>query len=171
MKSRYQLTVSEQKAVNDYLESKGLPTNVNVTFDDLCLPSEDSDARSRAAIYAKPDAFTTELVPGITLGIPIISANMECVTGVQMAVAIERDGGLGIIPQMLPLKERLDMLERIGRAECALIDQPLTIGPDKTLREAKQVMGRLGINSLVVVNASRKPIGILSRRDWKHETN
>lgn len=170
MKSKYELTVSEQKAVNDYLESKGLPTNINVTFGDLCLPSKDSDVRSRAAIYARPDAFTTELAPGITLGIPLISANMECVTGVQMAIAIERDGGLGIIPQMLPLKERLDMLEEIGRAECALIDQPLTIGPDKTLKEAKQVM-RLEISSLVVVDGNRRPIGILSRRDWKHETN
>lgn len=159
--------LNEKEIVADYLISKGLHPNLNVTFGDLALPESYSGVRSRSEIQD----FSTRLTPELELGIPIISANMECVTGVRMVTSIEREGGLGIIPQMLPLKEKLEMLERIGRSECALIDNPLTIRPHKTLGEAKELMATFGIYSLVVVDGKQKPIGILSTRDWRYETD
>lgn len=162
---RYKLTPGEQEFVNEYLALKGLPLNVNVTFGDLALPESYSEVRSRSEI----NDFSTEIVPGLKLATPIISANMECVTGLRLAVALEREGGLAIFPQMLSLDERLEMLEKFSRAQCAFIDKPLTIRPDKTLRQAKQLMARYGIYSLVVINEKRQPIGILSTRDWRYE--
>lgn len=164
---KYDLTTSDQEAVNAFLISKGLPLNINVTFGDIALPENGSEIRSRSEIQD----FRVQLTPDIKLEVPILSANMECVTGVRMVVAIEREGGLGIIPQMLPIKERLAMLEKIGRSQCALIDNPLTITPEKTLAEAKALMDKYGIFSLVVVNSDYKPIGILSTRDWRYETD
>lgn len=167
MKETYELTKQEADFVDAYLKQRGLPANVNVTFGDVALAERYSGTRSRAEI----DDFGTELFPGIALEVPVILANMVCVAGVSSIVAVEREGGLGIIPQMLSLKERLAMLEKIGRSQCALIDNPLSIGPDKTLGEAKQLMQKFGIYSLVVVDEHKKPIGILSTRDWRYETD
>ena len=161
------LAPHEQEFVNAYLASKGLPIGINVTFGDLALPERYSDIRSRAEVQD----FSVNLTPELRLETPVISANMESVTGVRLAVALEREGGLAIIPQMLSLDERLEMLERIGRAESALIDNPLTIPPHKTLREAKCLMNKFGIYSLVVIDKKKRPIGILSTRDWKYETD
>lgn len=163
---QYELTKQEWDFMNTYLQARGLPIDRNVTFGDMPLPDLYSDVRSRAEITD----FSTELYPGITLGIPFMLANMVCVADANAIVAMQREGGCGIPPQMLTLRERLDMLERVGRAQCAHIDHPLTIGPDRTLAEAKEVM-RSGIQSLVVVDETRKPIGILSTRDWRYETD
>lgn len=162
---RCRLTQEEQDFVNQWLNGRGLPTNINVTFGDVVLAEAHSNVRSRSEI----DDFSTELADGIELAVPVILANMECVAGVKAIIAIQREGGLGAIPQMRPIEYRLEMLEKIGRANSALVDEPLTIGPDKTLREAKQVMEKFGINSLVVVDKKRRPIGMLSTRDWKYE--
>lgn len=167
----YELTKQEWDFVNSYLQARGLPIDRNVTFDDIPLPDLYSDIRSREEILSDPCAFTTELYPGIKLGIPLILANMVSVSDAKAIVAFEREGGLGIPPQMLPLKDRLEILEHVGRAESAYIDKPLTIGPEKTLGEAKELMERHGIFSLVVIDENKKPIGILSTRNWKYETD
>lgn len=156
--------------INAYLRAKGLPTNYSVAFDDVALGDEYSEIKSRSEIQD----FETELAPGLKLGIPIILANMECVAGgrrgAQAIVAVEREGGLGIPPPMTPIDERLMMLELIGRTDCAYIDDPLTISPAKTLRQAKALMEQYGMYSLVVIEDG-KPIGILSTRDWRYESD
>ncbi|TSC89146.1 MAG: IMP dehydrogenase [Parcubacteria group bacterium Gr01-1014_3] len=165
--ARYRLTEDEKKWVENRLLVLGLPLNVNVTFGDVALAEWYSETRSRSEI----NDFSLDFIEGISLDVPVILANMECVAGVRSIVAMEREGGLGIIPQMLPIEKRLEMLEMIGRAECALIDRPLTITKDKTLRQAKAVMNRYRVYSLVVIDSQRRPIGILSTRDWLYETD
>ena len=160
-----ELTKREWDFINTYLESRGLPTNWNVTFDDMPMPDLYSDVRTRSDIVD----FSTELYPGIKLNIPFILANMVCVADDEAIITMEREGGLGIPPQMLPLNERLAMLEKIGRSQCTFIDNPLTIKPNKTIVEARLLMERFGIYSLVVVDNNNKPIGILSTRDWRYE--
>ncbi len=164
---RWRLTHDEECHMKSWLMGRGLPTNINVTYGDVTLPEWYSEIRSRSEITD----FSLDFIEGITLDVPVILANMECVAGVRSIVAIEREGGLGIIPQMLPIEKRLEMLEMIGRAECALIDRPLTITKDKTLRQAKDVMNEYHVYSLVVIDNQRRPIGILSTRDWRYETN
>lgn len=163
--NNYELTKIEWDNINNYLQSRGLPIDRNVTFSDVVLKTRYSEVRSRSEI----DDFSTEITPEIKLGLPLILANMVCVSDAEAIVAIEREGGLGIPPQMLPLKERLTMLDIIGRADSAYINHPLTIGPDKMLAEAKELMEKHGIYSLVVVDDFYRPIGILSTRDWRYE--
>ena len=159
------LSSSEEAAIKEFFAKVGLPTDRALTFQDVTLQENYSDIRSRSEIFD----FNTRLVGGIKLEIPIVSANMESVTGINLAAAIEREGGLAFPPQTLPIKGRLDFIEKLRRADCALIDDPLTIGPDATLGEAKAAMGGFGIRSLIVVDEKRKPIGILSKRDWFYE--
>ena len=166
---KYELTKTEWDFVNDYLRSRGLPIDYYVTFGDVFLKTRFSEVRSRSEIST--EALSTEIYPGIRLGLPLIMAKMVCEADAEAIVAIEREGGLGIPPQMLDLKERLKMLEKIGRTESAYISNPLTIGPEKTLSEAKQLMEKYGIYSLVVVNEEKRPVGILSTRDWRYETD
>jgi IMP dehydrogenase len=160
-----ELTPEEQTAIREFFMSKGLPIDHAVTFGDVTLPEHYSDVRSRSEIFD----FETSLVPSLSLAIPIVSANMESVTGLDLAVAIEREGGLAFPPQTLPIEERINLIRRVGRTDSALIDEPLTCGPELTLNEAKALMASMRIQSLVVVDKKKRPIGILSTRDWFYE--
>lgn len=163
----FSLSAEEKKAIKNFFEEKGLPFDRAVSFADVTLPENYSDIRSRLEILD----FKTKLTPNLELAIPVVSANMESVTGVELAVALEREGGLAFPPQSLPLKERLDLIERVGRAESAFIEKPLAVRPQKTLKEARKIMERFGISSLIVVNKNNRPIGILSTRDWLYEND
>ncbi len=171
----YELTLGEKAAVDTHLLSLNLPLDIDLTFDDVYMKERYSKTRSRSDIPAMD--FRTRLLPNLELGIPIISANMESVTGFDMAVEMGKWGGLGIIPQTLPLEgqfplpleSRVNLLEKIGRADCALIDRPLTIRPERTLAEARQVMEKFNVTSLVVVTENKVAFGMLSHRDWCHE--
>ncbi len=163
----YELTLAEWEFIKSFLHDRGLPTDRDVTFGDVYLRTRYSEVRSRSEITD----FSTEIAPDIQLGLPLIMANMVCVADAKSIGAFEREGGLGIPPQMLDLKTRLEMLDEIGRRDSALIDNPLTIYPDATLEEAKKLMSKRGISSLVVINSENRPIGILSTRDWKYETD
>jgi IMP dehydrogenase len=157
------LSREEKDAIRAFFLAKGLPTDHAVTFSDVTLPEHYSDIRSRSEICD----FGTHLVPSFPILIPIVSANMESVTGLELGVAIEREGGLAFPPQTLPIEERLKLIERIGRTDSALIDKPLTISPDHhTLKDAKELMGRFGIRSVIAIDEGRRPIGILTTRDW-----
>ncbi|MEK7608709.1 MAG: IMP dehydrogenase [Patescibacteria group bacterium] len=162
-----ELTKSEKQAIEEYLARKGLPSGSALTFDDVAIPDRYSTVRSRSEIRD----FRSYLTNSFHLNIPIVSSNMESVTGAEMAIALAREGGLGFLPQMVPLEARLEMIRKIKRTDCAFIEKPLTIGPEKTLHDAKCLMQETGISSLVVVDKSFRPVGILSTRDWKYEKN
>ncbi len=123
-----------------------------------------STVRRRAHI----EDFRSVLAGTFSLNIPVVAANMTSVSGPALAAALAREGGLAFPPQMIRLEERVAMIEKIRRADSAFIDDPLKIGPEKTLREAKELMRRHNIWSLIVVEDGR-PVGILSTRDWRYE--
>ncbi len=163
----YDLTLAEWEFIKTFLTDRGLPVGYDVTFGDVYLKTRYSEVRSRSEICD----FSTEIAPDVKLGLPLIMANMVCVADAKAIVALEREGGLGIPPQMLSLKARLEMLDEVGRRDSALIDNPLTITPDRTLAEAKELMKKRGVSSLIVINEAKRPIGILSTRDWMYETD
>ncbi|MDP1719000.1 MAG: CBS domain-containing protein, partial [bacterium] len=171
---KYPLTRKEHELIDAHMVRIGLPLDRNVTFGEMPIGDDWSEIETRSEIYDDPHAFETELAPGITLGIPLLLANMDCVCGcspergARAITAVEEQGGLGFPPQTMVIKERREMLEIIGRTHCAYIDNPLIIGPQNTLREAKAKMAKHSINSLVVVENGR-PVGMLSHRDWVHE--
>ena len=166
MRQSLELTKREQDAIAEHLAKKGLPLHMGVTFRDVYFPERYSDIRSRAEI----GDFSTDLA-GITLNIPFIAANMESVVGAELAVALEREGGLAIPPQTLPLERRLAMLEQIRRADSAFIEKPLCIRLNRSLKDAKQVMREFNVNTLIVVDAKNRPVGVLSGRDWRYESD
>ncbi|MDO8516124.1 MAG: IMP dehydrogenase [bacterium] len=177
----YELTPEEKDAIREYLERKGLPTQLAVTFRDVreippreweevdaVLTDDYSDIRSRSEI----NDFRAVLAGNLVLNIPLVSANMQSVTGDELATELAKEGGMGFLPQMLPIKDRVSMIDKIRRADCAFIKHPLSIAGTATLAEAKALMNESGIYSLVVVTEeqdNKRPIGILSTRDWKYE--
>ncbi|MBU6500262.1 MAG: IMP dehydrogenase [Patescibacteria group bacterium] len=159
------LTNEEKSAIHEFFASKGLPTGRALTFSDVSLPENYSDIRSRSEVFN----FETRLSQNLNLSIPIVSANMESVTGLELAVALEREGGLAFPPQSLPIEERVELITRISRADSALIDEPLTTKPNTALEDAKKQMSQFGVRSLIVIDKNKKPVGILSKRDWLYE--
>ena len=162
---QYALSRGEQKAIQDFFQEKGLPLDKDVAYADVGIPEHYSDIRSRAEIAD----FSVLLTPKLNLNIPFVSANMEPVSGAEMITAVEREGGLGLPPQSLSIRERVDILERVLRTDCAVIDNPLTVLPNETLREAKEKMTKLRVSGAVVVDAENNVCGILSSRDWRYE--
>lgn len=161
------LTPEEKEQIDTYLIQKGLPTKMNVTFADVADPEQYSNVWSRSHIQN----FDSVLVSDITLKTPFVSANMESVTGVELAVAMAREGGFGFIPQTVAIEEKVEMIERIRRSNTAYIGKPLTISPGKTLKDAKEIMNKFRVYTLIVVDDSGHPIGVLSGRDWRYETD
>lgn len=159
------LSKDERLAIEEFFAQKGLPPDRAVTFADVTLPEHYSALRSRSEI----SDFSTELFSGFKLDIPVVSANMESVTGLELAVALEREGGLAFPPQTLPIKGRLELIERIGRADSAFIENPLTTRPEKTIEEAKRLMEEFGVRSLIVTDEKKTVVGILTKRDWFYE--
>lgn len=161
------LNNKEKQQILEYLQEKGLPTHIGVTFGDVTLNEHFSRIRSRSEI----SDFSTAISEKLKINIPFLSANMESVTGAELCIALEREGGLGMVPQTVPIEERLAMIEKVKRSDAAFIDNPLYVDEKATLEDAKKIMDSYGIYSLIVVNKKVEPVGILSTRDWRYETN
>lgn len=154
--------------VKKYLSQKGLPFDIGLTFEDVTILDEYSEISSRTEI---PQIETT-IAPGVTLHIPIISANMDTVTESKMAIALARLGGLGVIHQFLPLQRRVEEVKKVKRADNFIIEGPATISADASMRKAIKLMDVYQISSLLVAQESTgKLLGILSDRDIRFESN
>jgi IMP dehydrogenase len=106
----------------------------------------------------------------ITLNIPIISANMDTVTESGMAIALAREGGIGIIHRFMTIEDQVDEILKVKRSESVMIEQPYTIKPDSTVAEAKKVMAEFSVSGLLVEEGG-KLLGIITRRDITFEKN
>ena len=131
-----------------------------LTYDDVLLVPKRSPVKSRKEVN-----ISTRLSKSIRLNIPLISANMDSVTESAMAIAMAREGGLGIIHQFMPIEDEVKEVLKVKRSENIIVEKPYTIGPEKTLREVKEVLEESGVKSLIVVDSSRKLLGMLTRRD------
>ena len=133
---------------------------VGLTFDDVLLVPKFSDVKSRR------DADTrTRFSRKITLSIPIVSANMDTVTESSMAIALARLGGIGVIHRFLTIEEQVAEVLKVKRSEGVVIDDPITLGPDRSVSEAQNVIGDRDIGGIVIVDGSRNVLGLLTRRD------
>ena len=134
--------------------------NQALTFDDVLLVPQRSAVRSRSDV-----STVTRLSRRIEMNLPIVSANMDTVTEYQMAVAMARAGGIGIIHRFMTAEREADEVRRVKRAESHIVEHPSTLGPEAAAREAQATMSRLGIGGLVVVDAANRPVGIVTGRD------
>jgi IMP dehydrogenase len=133
---------------------------VGLTFDDVLLVPRFSDVKSRK------DADTrTRFSRNIELSVPIVSANMDTVTESTMAIAMARLGGIGVIHRFLTLEEQVYEVLKVKRSEGVLIEDPITLGPDRTIREAWDIIGERDIGGIVIVDQEGRVLGLLTRRD------
>jgi IMP dehydrogenase len=101
---------------------------------------------------------------------PIISANMDTVTESGMAIALAREGGIGIIHRFMTIEDQVDKILKVKRSESVMIEQPYTIKPDLTVAEAKKAMAEYSVSGLLVEEGG-KLLGIITRRDITFEKN
>ncbi|MBI2640672.1 MAG: IMP dehydrogenase [Candidatus Sungbacteria bacterium] len=153
--------------VNSYLIQKGLPQDIAVTFDDVTILDFKSDIPSRSSIIDT----RSHLARDIFLSTPLVSANMDTITESRMAIALARLGGLGFIHQFLPIEKRVEEVKKVKRADSGIIENPLNINPEATLREAKEIMDSMQVSGLLVIDpSSEKLIGIITSRDIRFES-
>ncbi len=138
-------------------------SSMALTFDDILLVPRassvhprDVDVRSR---------FTSD----ISLNIPIVSAAMDTVTESDMAIAMAREGGIGVIHKNLSVDRQVAEVDRVKRSESGMIINPITLGPERPLRDAQQLMARFRISGVPIVDAAGKLIGIITNRDLQFE--
>nr|MDQ5875628.1 IMP dehydrogenase [Thermoproteota archaeon] len=136
-----------------------------LTFDDVLLVPKRSPIVSRSQTNLR-----TNLSRNITLNIPIISANMDTVTESGMAIALAREGGIGIIHRFMTIEDQVDEILKVKRSESVMIEQPYTIKPDVTVAEAKKAMAEYSVSGLLVEEGG-KLLGIITRRDITFEKN
>jgi len=135
-----------------------------LTFDDvLLLPGRSSVLPSEVDTRT---CFTRKL----SLNIPLASAAMDTVTESRLAIAISRQGGLGIVHRNMPIDRQAEEVDRVKRSESGMIVDPVTISPDITLRQALEIMTKYRISGLPVTRGTRLT-GILTNRDLRFEKN
>ena len=140
------------------------PFELALTFDDVLLVPQESH------ILPREVNLQTRLTKNISMNIPLLSAAMDTVTESDMAVALAREGGIGIIHKNLSIEDQLLMVDRVKRSESGMIVNPVTLSIDKTIRDAKNVMSNYHISGLPVVDKG-KLVGIITNRDIRFETN
>lgn len=137
---------------------------LGLTFDDVLLMPAKSD------IVPKDVDVSTKLTRNITLNIPIISAAMDTVTESRLAIAIAREGGLGIVHRAMPPEKQAFEIDKVKKSESGMIVDPITISPDEPISTAVKLMERYKISG-VPVTVKEKLVGILTNRDLRFETN
>lgn len=132
---------------------------VGLTFDDVLLVPKKSNVETRKVVNTG-----ARLSKHLEMNIPIVSANMDTVTESAMAITMARQGGIGIVHRFMSIPEQVAEVTKVKRSEGILIEEPITISPDKTIREAAQLMEQHGIGGFLVVKDGRL-IGMLTKRD------
>jgi IMP dehydrogenase len=132
-----------------------------LTFEDVLLVPRHS------AVHPAETDVSSRLTRGIEMSIPLISAAMDTVTEWPMAIAIAREGGIGIIHKNMPIERQAEHVDRVKRSESGMIETPVTVEPRATLRQAVQLMDRFNISGVPVVADGGRLLGILTHRDLR----
>ncbi len=136
-----------------------------LTFDDVLLVPAYSE------VLPKDVDVSTYITPKIKLNIPLLSAAMDTVTESRMAIAIAREGGLGVIHRNLTLEEQVREVEKVKKSESGMIYDPITVTPDTPIRKVLALMEEYKISGIPVVEGPKKKlVGIVTNRDLRFET-
>jgi IMP dehydrogenase len=131
-----------------------------LTFDDVLL------VPAKSHVHPAKVNIKTVLTRKIKLNVPLVSAAMDTVTEAETAIALAREGGIGIIHKNLSVKEQADQIDRVKRSESGMITKPITLAPDQKIREAKKLMKEFRISGLPVTKDGIL-VGILTNRDLR----
>jgi len=138
---------------------------LGLTFDDVMLLPAASDVVPN---QVNPSSF---VAPGVELRIPILSAAMDTVTEARMAIALAREGGLGIIHRNLSIEDQAIEVDKVKRSESGMITRPVTLGVDNLVEDALKHMERYRISGVPIVDDAGHLVGILTNRDLRFETD
>ncbi|MGE3063459.1 MAG: IMP dehydrogenase [bacterium] len=136
-----------------------------LTFDDVLLIPQHSE------VVAKDVELKTMLTKNISLNIPIVSSAMDTVTDHRMAIAMAKEGGMGIIHKNMTVEEQSEEVKKVKRYESGMIQSPLRLHPEETLKHAKQLMDEFHVSGLPVVDKDNKLVGIITKRDILFEND
>jgi IMP dehydrogenase len=136
-----------------------------LTFDDVLLVPAYSDVLPREV------NIVTHLTKDITLNIPLLSAAMDTVTEAPLAIALAREGGIGILHKNMSIENQVEQVRRVKRSESGLIIDPITLQIDATISDALKLMKENRIGGIPIVNSANKLVGILTNRDLRFETD
>ena len=136
-----------------------------LTFDDVLL------VPAKSSVLPREVDVTTLLTPDIKLNIPIISAAMDTVTESNLAIAMAREGGIGILHKNMSIERQCEEVDKVKRSESGMIQDPVTLTPDKSIGDALELMRKYSVSGIPIVNASMRLVGILTNRDLRFEPN
>ncbi len=136
-----------------------------LTFDDVLLVPAKSNVLPRDVDVTS--FFTTD----IKLNIPVISAAMDTVTESELAIAIAREGGIGILHKNMSIEMQSQEVDKVKRSESGMIMNPITLTPDKTVEDAHDLMKKYSVSGIPIVNELNELVGILTNRDLRFEPN
>ncbi|HEU4953099.1 MAG TPA: IMP dehydrogenase [Gemmatimonadales bacterium] len=136
-----------------------------LTFDDVLLVPRYS------AVHPSEVSTASRFTRTISLNIPLVSAAMDTVTEADMAIAMARAGGIGVLHKNMSVERQAAEVDKVKRSESGMILNPITLGPDRPLREAYQLMRRFKISGVPIVDGQGRLIGIITNRDLQFERN
>jgi IMP dehydrogenase len=136
-----------------------------LTFDDVLL------VPGHSLVHPRDTSIASFLTARIPLQVPLVSAAMDTVTESHMAIAMAREGGMGIIHKNMPIDRQASEVDRVKRSESGMILNPITLGSESTLREAHALMARFSISGVPIVREGGELVGIVTNRDLQFETD
>ena len=136
-----------------------------LTFDDVLL------IPARSEVIPRDVVTNTMFTRDISLNIPIVSAAMDTVTDANLAIAIAREGGIGVIHKNMPIEEQMEQVRKVKRAENGMIYDPITINGNQVIGDALALMSENHIGGIPVVDKNRKLMGIVTNRDLRFQDN
>ncbi len=136
-----------------------------LTFDDVLLVPRHS------TVHPREVSTKSRLTRTIPLNVPLVSAAMDTVTEAEMAIAMARAGGIGVIHKNMSVDRQAAEVDRVKRSESGMILNPITLGPDRPVREAYALMRRFKISGVPIVDGDGRLIGIITNRDLQFERN
>ncbi|MBI5600719.1 MAG: IMP dehydrogenase [Gemmatimonadetes bacterium] len=134
-----------------------------LTFDDVLL------SPAHSLTHPKSVDTSSRLTRGIPLNVPLVSAAMDTVTESEMAIAMARAGGIGVLHKNMSIDRQAAEVDRVKRSESGMILHPITLQPDANLREAVAMMAKFRISGVPIVDAGGKLVGIITNRDLQFE--
>ena len=140
-------------------------TGMGLTFDDVLL------VPAMSSVFGTAVSTATRLIRDITLNIPIVSAAMDTVTEGRLAIALAREGGIGIVHRNLAIDDQAAEIDKVKRSEAGMIVEPVTLGPDRPVSDALAVMERYHISGVPITDADGRLVGILTNRDLRFIQN
>jgi len=136
-----------------------------LTFDDVLL------VPGHSKVLPPEVDLSVDLAPGIRLNIPVLSAAMDTVTEARLAIALAREGGLGVLHRNLPVEGQAEEVEKVKRSESGMIVDPITLPPDATVGDAEAIMSKYHISGVPITENGKRLVGILTNRDVRFVTD